>query len=108
VAWETFKSLVSFPVLAILCLLLGWSALFALHALNVPLVREYFGILVFVVLVALPVVLVLYAESRQKREGHRKHARKKRGRLVRVASPFHALLCMKFLSGPRRRGNHLR
>ena len=107
-AWETFKSLVSFPVLTILCLLLGWSALFALHALNVPFVRKYFGILVFIVLVVLPVVLVLYAESRQKKEGHRKHARKKRGKLVRGASPFYALLCRKFLSGPRRRGNHLR
>jgi hypothetical protein len=67
VIWETFKSLAGFPVFFVLWLTLGLLVLLGLPAYDVPFVKEYFGILVIVVLVVPLVVLVLYMERKQKR-----------------------------------------
>lgn len=63
--WETFRSLIVFPVFLVLWLTLGLLVLLSLPAYDVPLVEEYYGILVTVVLVVPIVVLVLYMNRSQ-------------------------------------------
>lgn len=79
--WDIFKSLAVFPVFLVLWLILGLSLLMALLMYDGPLVREYFGILVMVVLVVPIVVLVLYREA----SDNRRNARRALGMADRVS-----------------------
>jgi len=65
VIWETFVSLVLPPVFLVLWLVLGLFILFS-SVQHVPFVKEYFGILVIVVLIVPIVVFVLYLDRRQR------------------------------------------
>ena len=63
--WETFVSLALLPVLLVLWLVLSFSALFVLVQYE-PFGREYFGILLIIVLIVPSVVLFLYVKRRQR------------------------------------------
>ena len=66
--WETFKSLIGFPVFFVLWFIFGLFVAFGLPAYDVPFVKEYLGGLVIIILVVPFVVLVLYMDRRQKRK----------------------------------------
>ena len=63
---EVLVYLVSPPVFLVLWLVLGLLLLCYLNELNLPFMKEYFGVLVMVVLTVPPVVILLYVERKHK------------------------------------------
>lgn len=63
---EVLVHLIWPPVFLVLWLVFGLLLLCCLNELDLPFMKEYFGVLVMFVLVVPPVVIFLYAERKHK------------------------------------------